>query len=72
MPHPKMLCIFLIPRFKLVGFFLQILKLIRLRKLQEVRSCVTPCALNKATSMSVNFIHNFFIIQILKSIPGLL
>ena len=50
---------------------LEIVKLIQLKRLQEFVSCVTTFACNRSTSLPINFIYTFFILQPLKSILNL-
>ena len=45
---------------KYVQVLLEILKLIKLKKLQEFMSCVTICANNRSTLLVFNDIYNFF------------
>ena len=42
------------------------------KKLQESMSCVTMCALNRLKSLPIYFILDFSMLQLFKSIQGLL
>ena len=47
-----------------------IVKLNNLKRLQEHMSCVTTYAFNRSTSLPVNFVYNFFMIQPLRWIAA--
>ena len=49
---------------------LDIVKLINLKRLQEFMSFVTTFALDRSTSLPVNFAYDFSLIQPLKSIAA--
>ena len=40
---------------------LNIIKLFNLKRLQEFMSCVSTFALNRSTSLPVDFVYNFFL-----------
>ena len=50
---------------------LDIVKLTNLKRLQEFMLCMKAFALNRSTSLPINFVDNFFIIQLLESIVAL-